>query len=181
MRDQILNIVRGLWANAEIVLHHSAGAWLIEVLSPRINSDDLTLDYERFSDAFAQWNEGCPRNEIIIFHRVYLYQASGDQFKVRGTLHTIKSNFGRDGIFTTTLSANDAFMGLAEVDVQAHLYGANRPVSFRGVTIPAGDGSFDINEAVPYEEIEFEGVNCRIENLRRRFPGSDIWLFDVFD
>lgn len=179
MNDKINEIVKKVYAEAETVVINVAGAYLLEVLSDQIDSEKISVEYQKLYNAFDVHNRNCNQEKVIIFHRVFLYKTSGDQFKVDGTIHTKESGYSNDGIFTVTLSANDAYLRLAEIDVQAHQYGAPRPVIIRGVVFKTLDGLNDIDEKhTRFQELEFGGVNCRIKKIERKGTGS--YILNIF-
>jgi hypothetical protein len=116
---------------------HASGGIFAEVVSPALvgkrREELLTqLVTAVLNDSMAQadWKQR------IVITRLLAYEKQGAQFRTEATLYTRETE--TDGVHTTvTLTSQDARVLLAEIDVEALLYGHDRPFVIRAISADA--------------------------------------------
>jgi len=175
MKNIIKNIILELWPNARVKLHKAAGGFFIEVIHGKLNVEQSGSEYIKFINKFREIHP----QEIAIFHDVAFYNSGSERFKVNGTLHTIPCEV--DGTMTTvTQGANDSFVKIAEIDVDACLNSPTECSVLRAIA----DDSFGhgIEQGIKYRELQFAGDIFPIEKWSQidGEDGCDIWQIEIY-
>ncbi|MBY0314641.1 MAG: hypothetical protein K2Q26_03925 [Bdellovibrionales bacterium] len=182
---KLSQIIKSILPNAAIKIRVAAGGFLVEIIDSAITDAEKINFQKIILQAVHNYNAdtNTPREDMIVFHRLFLYPISGDQFKTHGTLHTKPAEYDDDGAQTTFLEANDAYVWLAEVDVECLLHGGIVEGGLRAVSESTNSGFFMINEglASSYKQLETEGGLYAIKSVKLSSQGSNIWLISLHE
>ena len=153
-------LVDGLFQGAAVRCFFASGAIIAEIIHADFAAATKEASIDKLIKATALKNLSMMDRKYIILHALYVYEADGEQCKVQGTLHTRESDY-EDDVFTTYLNAGDAYVRLAEADIQAVLYGASRPFRLLGKKETGTAFRFDAGEI--YAELETQGEHFQVK------------------
>lgn len=174
-KQTLEQIIQKIWAGAAMRVESASGGFLVEIVDGKLLAANRGEDQRKLMIELQQHNLKTKLPvEIIVIHRLFMYEANGDQFKTHGTLHNRQADY-EDGIHTTYLDSGDAYVWIPEVDAQALLYGVERPFKCRVIseTTKSGDWMFDLTQ--DYKEIEFEGTHMPVRN-KGRYSADVSWV-----
>lgn len=169
MNEQmILNAILQRFQNAQARAKETGGGWLIEVIHPDVG----TLGAQQFRRNIEQILANMPNPEPPpIIWKLYVYETEMQRYLQQGTLHTLPQTFDNEGISTTTLSGNDAYLDIPEFDAEFISFN-----NYHGHAIPAveslGANGAKILEYKPvhYEWLEAVGGHYGIDRVNPRPP-----------
>jgi len=173
------SLVRQRFPSCVCRVYPVAGACVLEVITAAITPPVVGQFAAWIYGEMARYNETLPLDrrhaEGIGIHRLFAYAQDGERYSVRGILRTQPSGY-RDGIWNSTLTAADAFVLLAEPEIEVLLLGGslNRLLAIENNSFarlrPRTDGL--------YLGLDVAGLSLSVRSVGRG-PGPNEWTIDI--
>lgn len=149
----IRNAIQQQFANVQVRAKETGGGWLLEVIHP----DVAQLSAPTFRRRIEQILAAIPNpNPPFLVWKLFVYAAEGQRYLQQGTLHTLPESVDNEGITTTTLSGNDAYMDIPEFDAEFISFN-----EYNGHVIPAVesiDGAG--NRILEYKPVQYDWLEA---------------------
>lgn len=176
-----IDIANNLWPESVVRCESASGALFLEIICNTFTTETQNDALNTFINEVKKYNSTVNNmDDLLIFHKIFLYEKQSDKFIVEGCLRTIMSNWGSMGE-VTTLSSNDAFILISELDTEIHMHGKSRPVNFTFI-VDESIKDFAFNENTKYLQLSFLGYNCRCDTISKLdFKGLKYYSINVYD
>jgi hypothetical protein len=150
---------------------------MVEVIHPSFSESDRTADQKKVLNILNSHTKG----GSLYIHELLTYKTGTARFNSLAHLHTVGSG-SRNGVFTSTMAGNDAYVFLAELDAAYLAYawrqGGDSPFSCRAIVADKGVyASFPIREGVNFKELEIQGQHHLVKTVKKE--GLEQWLIEV--